>query len=748
MATHLMKYHLPCLEIMNSTKKEVSSDPDYENVQEESVGQVNESLQREDARDQAVQKIQNIINEQFSFEIDLKGKEVSTLNRRVHECRTNLDRLRACILAGYYGYGTSPTLVRQSGLRAGKRRSSLKETNLHDIMNWKRSLPSNLKEQERDKNLSSPNLADSHNETSSAIKSKQTDSQNFFRTPKPDSLTVNESRFYVKRRIIVGNTSKFILPEQRDGNDRSTHKWMVYVRGPKDDNELQSFISKVWFLLHPSYQPNDLVEVSKPPFQVTRRGWGEFPVRVQLHFVENKSKRVDIIHHLKLDKSYTGLQTLGAETHVDIELDRKNFDGLSSCQSQDKSDKNMTSTSKDFASNPLVDSMPVSSKCFDLALGQQEMAMDNDSSEKELKQVKNEVKFKHEALGDHSYSTVATEKLPDQDDMEYPTPPTSTAGSRHSSPKKESSLRGCEFEQELSLKCVKEFPLVIPEKSLSNPGYCASSLEQFLGWNLGKRLAAEWQRALAIKEHLEKARSWKCYPENDSHVLGVMKTDVLPLSTKDVMNCLRIHGHTPMVERSTEVSAICKFCGEEVDQSDLDENGQHLMTHEECVSEFEEEESSESFTTAKEFLEMLEKSEYIPEKHDEKFKVEELIDVVGGTSEESTKDPSRTIISFLPVTAEHEWIQETAREVDVMLTNFDIDGVHAPVTSAMLYKACTMFVEDIVRKANRFTWKSTLRIPKAKCILPYHVRQALHVLPHCDFLTNNYLKVEIEVQED
>ena len=248
---------------MNSTKKEVNSDPDYENIHEESVGEVNESLQREDARDQAVQKIQNIINEQFSFEIDLKGKEVSTLNRRVHECRTNLDRLRACILAGYYGYGTSPVAGRQSGLRTGKSRSSFKETNLHDIMNWKRSLPSDLKEQAPDKNLSNPTLTDCHTETSSPSKSKQTDSQNLSATQKPDLLNVNESRFYVKRRIIVGNTSKYILPEQRDGNDRSTHKWMVYVRGPKEDSELQIFISKVWFLLHPSYQPNDLVEVSK-----------------------------------------------------------------------------------------------------------------------------------------------------------------------------------------------------------------------------------------------------------------------------------------------------------------------------------------------------------------------------------------------------------------------------------------------------------------------------------------------------
>ena len=65
----------------------------------------------------------------------------------------------------------------------------------------------------------------------------------------------NVSRFYLKKKVIVGNTSKFIptgtVPQcsnrsciwlthrhgaidSRDGDDRSTHKWMVYVRGPAE----------------------------------------------------------------------------------------------------------------------------------------------------------------------------------------------------------------------------------------------------------------------------------------------------------------------------------------------------------------------------------------------------------------------------------------------------------------------------------------------------------------------------------
>jgi len=42
---------------------------------------------------------------------------------------------------------------------------------------------------------------------------------------------------------------------------------------------------------------------------------------VQLELLDAKSRKVDIIHNLKLDRTYTGLQTLGAETHVDVIID-------------------------------------------------------------------------------------------------------------------------------------------------------------------------------------------------------------------------------------------------------------------------------------------------------------------------------------------------------------------------------------------------------------------------------------------
>ncbi|KAJ8961459.1 hypothetical protein NQ318_014707 [Aromia moschata] len=61
------------------------------------------------------------------------------------------------------------------------------------------------------------------------------------------------------------------------------------------------------------------------PFHLSRRGWGEFPLRVQIFFKCSLNKPVSIVHNLKLDKTYTGRQTLGNETIVDVYLHDNDF---------------------------------------------------------------------------------------------------------------------------------------------------------------------------------------------------------------------------------------------------------------------------------------------------------------------------------------------------------------------------------------------------------------------------------------
>ena len=99
-----------------------------------------------------------------------------------------------------------------------------------------------------------------------------------------------------KQELVVGNVSKWLEGEGGRGGV-ATHKWMLYVRGGKGNPDLSAVVSRVevrFFIpspckckiceistqveLHPSYSPHHLVEISTPPFHLTRRGWGaNFP---------------------------------------------------------------------------------------------------------------------------------------------------------------------------------------------------------------------------------------------------------------------------------------------------------------------------------------------------------------------------------------------------------------------------------------------------------------------------------------
>ena len=85
------------------------------------------------------------------------------------------------------------------------------------------------------------------------------------------------------------------------------------MRPPPDDPgmDLTAFIAKVRFFLHPSFAPNHVVEIVKPPFSLQRRGWGEFPVRVQFHFKHPERNRpVDAVHHLKVRYSSSACMSI------------------------------------------------------------------------------------------------------------------------------------------------------------------------------------------------------------------------------------------------------------------------------------------------------------------------------------------------------------------------------------------------------------------------------------------------------
>uniref|UniRef100_A0A8B9RWJ0 YEATS domain-containing protein 2 n=1 Tax=Accipiter nisus TaxID=211598 RepID=A0A8B9RWJ0_9AVES len=275
-----------------------------------------------------------------------KEHEIEVIDQRLIEARRMMDKLRACIVANYYasagllkaGEGTrscDATVLNHPSIKKfleSPSRSSSPANQGSDTPSANHSESDSLS-QHNDFLLDKDNgNLDADERLTNSLDQRQSrntgrDSSSVSSSQKPGQrnaglLNDETSRLYVKKTIVVGNVSKYIPPDKREENDQSTHKWMVYVRGSRREPSINHFVKKVWFFLHPSYKPNDLVEVREPPFHLTRRGWGEFPVRVQIHFKDTQNKRIDIIHNLKLDRTYTGLQTLGAETVVDVELHR------------------------------------------------------------------------------------------------------------------------------------------------------------------------------------------------------------------------------------------------------------------------------------------------------------------------------------------------------------------------------------------------------------------------------------------
>uniref|UniRef100_A0A3B5KPX2 YEATS domain-containing protein 2 n=1 Tax=Xiphophorus couchianus TaxID=32473 RepID=A0A3B5KPX2_9TELE len=325
---------------MSGIKRKIEdNDPDYDDISLVQSNKRNKTAEHN--REATVQRIENIIREQFSLEMKNKEHEIDVISQRLNEARRMMDKLRACIVANYFASSgitkppetlkSDPAVLNHPAIRRFLESPSRSSSPLNQGSETQSLAHSECESLSQQGDGTERNGEGMWREDSSKQERRpgRNTGKDTFGVPSPmdveqrvtyHSTGDEASRLYVKKTIVVGNVS-YIPPDKREENDQSTHKWMVYVRGSRREPSIDHFVKKVWFFLHPSYKPNDLVEV-EPPFHLTRRGWGEFPVRIQIHFKDSRNKRIDIIHQLKLDRTYTGLQTLGAETVVDVELHR------------------------------------------------------------------------------------------------------------------------------------------------------------------------------------------------------------------------------------------------------------------------------------------------------------------------------------------------------------------------------------------------------------------------------------------
>lgn len=99
--------------------------------------------------------------------------------------------------------------------------------------------------------------------------------------------------------IVYGNRSlSFGIKREEDGH---THQWTVYVK-PYENEDMSIYVKKVHFKLHESYaNPNRIL--TKPPYEITETGWGEFEVVIKIYFHDPTERPVTLYHILKLFQS-------------------------------------------------------------------------------------------------------------------------------------------------------------------------------------------------------------------------------------------------------------------------------------------------------------------------------------------------------------------------------------------------------------------------------------------------------------
>lgn len=96
--------------------------------------------------------------------------------------------------------------------------------------------------------------------------------------------------------IVYGNIARYFGKKREE--DGHTHQWTVYVK-PFKNEDMSQWVKKVHFKLHESI-PNQNRVITKPPYEVSETGWGEFEIVIKIYFHDTNERPVTIYHILKL----------------------------------------------------------------------------------------------------------------------------------------------------------------------------------------------------------------------------------------------------------------------------------------------------------------------------------------------------------------------------------------------------------------------------------------------------------------
>ncbi|CAM4982371.1 unnamed protein product [Rotaria socialis] len=119
----------------------------------------------------------------------------------------------------------------------------------------------------------------------------------------------NERKKIIKKYLVIGNTHELISSD----NDKTKYKWTLFVELNNDDqDEIAQYIKQVTMDLHPTFKPSQII-LNKPPFRLTKTGWGVFRIKLTIEF-HDQWKKSDF--HTSWDLSFSD-----AENQKTIEIE-------------------------------------------------------------------------------------------------------------------------------------------------------------------------------------------------------------------------------------------------------------------------------------------------------------------------------------------------------------------------------------------------------------------------------------------
>lgn len=269
--------------------------------------------------------------------------------------------------------------------------------------------------------------------------------------------------------------------------------------------------------------------------------------------------------------------------------------------------------------------------------------------------------------------------------------------------------------------------LIKPQKDAKFP-FCATSVSQFFKWNVGKQRAAEWQRALKIRNQLQQA----CNSNK--------------ITTKEVMIWCRRNGCTPQSDLNLD-ACYCKVCGRLLDDDKCVDNVKLGICPGKQCSELSA--SSSTLSPALELLAHVEERDRVLESNQNPEDEDIEVDIDGlPVSKRTTYIPSNQQTSLLttPLTLEQQWVKDVCNEIGVGVRPEILEGVEVNSVDSMLLSVTKQFMKELIHTAVALSndTKSSL---DCKLLVPKHFNQAIKHMPHCDFLTNSYFGVDETKQQ-